>query len=110
MEAISFNDLPAAVLKLFDKLSAIEALMLKISSPGVEEEKILSVEEAAAMLGLAVPTIYGLVSRRAIPVSKRNKRLYFSRKELIEWIKEGRMKTSHEVMEEAKVYTTKRNS
>lgn len=68
------------------------------------EEELLTIEEAAQMLHIAVPTIYGLVNRRAIPFMKKSKRLYFSKKELTEWIQQSRRKTSDEIAEEAENY------
>lgn len=69
-----------------------------------ETEEILTIKEAAALLSLSVPTIYGLVSRAEIPVNKQGKRLYFSKQELIAWIKAGRKKTSAEIAEQASEY------
>jgi len=64
-------------------------------------EELLSVKQAANFLNVAVPTIYGYTSRMEIPVSKKGKRLYFSKKELLEWVKEGRQKTRYEIEREA---------
>ena len=47
------------------------------------EDEIGGIELAIELTGLAKPTIYGLVSERKIPHSKRGKKLYFSRKELL---------------------------
>ena len=64
------------------------------------ESTPLTVQEAASFVNLAVPTIYGLVSRREIPFSKKGKRLYFLKEELTEWIKTGRRKTIAEIEKE----------
>jgi predicted DNA-binding transcriptional regulator AlpA len=48
------------------------------------------IEVAERVTGLARQTIYGLVSRRAIPHDKRGKKLYFSEKELEQWIAAGK--------------------
>jgi excisionase family DNA binding protein len=69
-----------------------------------EEDQLFNVKEAAEFLDLTVPTIYGYVHKQEIPVNKRGKRLYFSRKELTEWIKSGRKKTISEISEEASSY------
>lgn len=66
-----------------------------------EPDPLLTIQQAAEYLKLSVPTIYGLVSRSEIPVSKKTKRLYFSRKDLTDWIKKGRRKTIDEVEAEA---------
>lgn len=69
-----------------------------------QSDQLLTIKQAAEMLCLSVPTIYGLVHRAVIPVSKRGKRLYFSKAELTQWIKEGRKKTTTEIAAEAEQY------
>jgi excisionase family DNA binding protein len=69
-----------------------------------ETDQLFTIKEAAVFLHLSVPTIYGLVNRSEIPVSKKGKRLYFSKQELTEWIKSGRKKTIAEINSEADTY------
>jgi len=69
-----------------------------------QPEQLLTIQEAAEFLSLAVPTIYSKVSKGELPVMKRSKRLYFSRTELLEYIKEGRKKSNAEIEQEAKAY------
>jgi len=49
-----------------------------------------------------------LVSERKIPHSKRGKKLYFSRRELKEWLTEGKRKTQDEIADEAANFDLKR--
>ncbi len=72
--------------------------------PTEQPEQLLSIQQAAEFLSLSVPTLYSKVSRGELPVMKRSKRLYFSRTELMEYIKEGRKKTNAEIEQEAKAY------
>ncbi len=72
-------------------------------------DQLLTIKETATLLSLSVPTIYGLVSRSEIPVSKQGKRLYFSKQELLDWIRKGRKKTNAEISAEAVNYVSKRN-
>ncbi len=74
-----------------------------------EPEQLLTVQQAAELLNLSVPTLYGYTQRAEIPVCKRGKRLYFSKQSLFEWIKDGRKKTLAETASEAEQYckTTK---
>ena len=58
--------------------------------PAQEPEELWGVQEAAAFLKLAVPTVYTMVSRGELPVMKRSRRLYFSRADLTEYLKKGR--------------------
>jgi excisionase family DNA binding protein len=109
MNQITFNDLPQAVTQLYDKLERIERLLLSKSDHSQsEEDKLLTIREAAVVLHLSVPTIYGLVQRQGIPVCKKGKRLYFSKQELTQWIKSGRKKTVTEIEMEADQYIIKK--
>lgn len=72
------------------------------------EDEIGGIELAIEVSGLAKPTIYGLVSRREIPHSKRGKKLYFSRRELKEWLTTGKRKTQDEIADEAANFDVKR--
>ena len=69
-----------------------------------QPEQLLTIQEAAEFLSLTVPTMYSKVSKREIPVMKRSKRLYFSRTELLEYLKDGRKKSNAEIEQEAKAY------
>lgn len=94
------------------RLSNIENLLLDIKhakAPEVQNEKeeLLTVQETAAFLKLSVPTIYLKVSQRELSSMKRSKRLYFSKKDLIEYLKAGKRKSSHEISEEADNYLGK---
>lgn len=100
MENITFEGLPQAVARLHERLGAIEGL-LRQAHPQKQAEEVLSVSQAARFLNLSVSTLYGKVSRREVPVSKRGKRLYFRRAELEEWIKAGRRQTVDELREQA---------
>jgi excisionase family DNA binding protein len=79
---------------------------LKESLPQTVEqlEQLLTVEQTAEFLNLSVPTIYSKVSKRELPVMKRGKRLYFSRTELLEYLKAGRKKSNAEIEAEAENY------
>jgi excisionase family DNA binding protein len=74
------------------------------NSNSLEGKDLLTITEAAGMLSLAKPTIYGLVCQSKIPCMKRGKKLYFSRKELTEWIKQGKKKTIAEMQKDADTY------
>ena len=96
------------------RLSNIESLILEIKCPienrNKTENDLLTIKQAAELLSLSVPTIYGYVHRAEIPVCKRlgTKRLIFSKQELIEWIRAGRKKTVSEIESEADHYVPKK--
>jgi len=110
MTDLTFEKLPQAVTQIYDKLENIERLLLSknnLSHP--EEDKLLTIREAAVILHLSVPTIYGLVQRQGVPVCKQGKRLYFSKRELTDWIMAGRKKTVAEITAAAGSYMQIRN-
>lgn len=72
--------------------------------PTDQSEQLLTIQEAAEFLSLTVPTMYSKVSKGELPVMKRSKRLYFSRTELLEYLKDGRKKSNAEIEQEAKAY------
>jgi predicted DNA-binding transcriptional regulator AlpA len=96
------------------RLSNIENLLLDLKHSGKEtssdSEELLTIKQASEFVKLSVPTLYGYVSRNEIPFSKRpnSKRLWFSRKELIDWLQEGKQKTLSQLQDEANTFLKKR--
>ena len=91
---ITFEQLPQAVTQLYNKLESIERLLLEESSKlQPETDELLTVQGTAKFLSLSVPTVYGLISKGELPVMKRSKRCYFSKIELLNYLKLGRKKT-----------------
>ncbi|NCD13377.1 MAG: DNA-binding protein [Epsilonproteobacteria bacterium] len=72
--------------------------------PTEQPEQLLTIQQAAEFLNLTVPTIYSKVSKNQLPVMKRSKRLYFSRTDLMEYVKAGRKKSNAEIEREAEAY------
>jgi len=107
MEKItSFDQLPTAVNQLNEKLENIVRLLVEnqIQPTSETPEQLLTIHEAARFLNLTVPTIYSKVSKGELPVMKRSKRLYFSSKELFEYLREGRKLTNAEIQAKAEAY------
>jgi excisionase family DNA binding protein len=76
------------------------------SSP--EPEYLIGIKEAAReILGLSESRVYTLCSTKKIPHIKRGNRLYFSRQELLEWLKAGKVDTIDDVSKEASAYVAK---
>lgn len=81
------------------RLDRLEYLLLDMKGQGNPHDPandLMTISQAADLISLTIPSIYGLVHKRAIPFSKKGKRLYFSKAELLEWIREGRRKTMAE--------------
>lgn len=69
--------------------------------------KPLNVEEAAAFLDVTKSHLYKLTSRGEIPHYKPGKRLYFLQSDLLEYVKNSRVKTAQEIANEAANYVSK---
>lgn len=108
MEAnkITFDSLPKAIASLFDEVKQIKSLILE-SSSGQQGDQLLSIQETAEFLHVQKQTLYSYVSKGSIPNHKRAGRLYFSKNDLIQWVKEGN-KRSFDVEEEAEKIISKR--
>lgn len=106
METLSFDQLPNEVNRLSKKLDSIERLLLERNehTPTDQPDQLLTIQETAEFLSLTVPTIYSKVSKGQLPVMKRSKRLYFSRTELLEYLKAGRKKSNSEIASEANAF------
>ena len=76
----------------------------KNTQPIHQPEQLLTIQEAAEFLTLSVATMYSKVSKNEIPFMKKGKRLYFSRIELLEYVKQGRSKSNTEIEQEAEMY------
>jgi len=113
MEQIfTFDQLPEAVSQLGKKLDQIERLILQSSSHHTQSQidQYIKIEEAAEILGLAVPTIRSKMCRGELPYMKKGKRVYFSRQELMEYIRQGRRKTNSEIQGEVNQYLSPKQS
>jgi len=81
----------------------------KNNSPKKEDtDEIGGIELAMEITGKAKATIYSLCAGRKIPHSKQGKKIYFSRNELLEWIKKGKRKTEYEIAELAGNFNSSR--
>lgn len=102
MEKVTFERLPEVIGWILEKLDSIDNALQAINDyQHPDKEELFTISEASDFINLAKPTIYGLVSRNEIPHSKKGKRLYFSKQELLSWIKSGRRKTVSELKVEA---------
>lgn len=96
-----------------ERLVNIEALLVKLSLANenqggpFEKDELLTVKDAATFLCLSVPTVYSLISKGELPVMKRSKRCYFSKLELVQYLKAGRKKTNSELTAIAEKHLSK---
>jgi len=102
---INFENLPKAVAHLVSELAEIKSIVEKGQAPVMPTKKIpIDISEACKIIGKAKPTIYTLVRERKIPCYKNGKKLYFFEDELLQWISEGKRKTTSEIGSEAQQF------
>lgn len=66
-----------------------------------DQTVLINIQEAAALLNLAVATVYEKTSEKLIPHYKHGKKIMFKKSELLAWIESRRVKTIHEIRKEA---------
>ncbi|RRJ87412.1 DNA-binding protein [Flavobacterium macacae] len=81
-------------------LERIETMVENFSSEKSSEDNLLTVDQTSKLVKLSISTIYSKVSRKEIPAFKIGKRLYFSKNEIIAWIKSGKIKTIADIRNE----------
>lgn len=103
----NFNVLFEELIKVISERVS-DNILKKINSSATNEEVIfLNIDDAAKMIDLAKPTLYGLVHQNKIPYHKKSKRLYFLKSEILDWIKSGKRITKSEIELKADEYLMK---
>lgn len=104
MNQLTFDQVPGALSALIEKVSNMESILInKPSEPTPDQtaNDFLTVPQAAAFMSLSIATIYGYIHKKDIPYMKRRGRVYFSRAELQQWIRDGRRMTRDEITQAA---------
>lgn len=104
MSVSNFENLPNAVAELIKGQSELKALFLNKANPQPEIELPDNIKGISKLTELSVPTLYGYVQRNEIPHYKKGNRLKFFKSEIIQWIKEGKVKSLSEIEAEADAY------
>ena len=92
----SFDSLPQVVQELNSKIDNI-TMLLESAKPAEKKNDLLNIQEAANFLNLSKSTLYNKVNKRELPVMKQGKRLYFSKTELVDYIKSGKILSEKEI-------------
>ncbi len=106
-ENLTFEKLPLAISQLSKKLDTIVVLLQddkKQQTQQESEDQLLNVQETAKFLDLTVATIYTKASKGELPFMKRAKRIYFSKKDLMEFLRAGKRKANFEIDQEVDEY------
>lgn len=70
----------------------------------ISSKTVLDFEETILFTGLSKGHLYRLTSGRQIPFFKKNRKLYFKKTDLEEWMLEQRIPTNDEVQSQATTY------
>ena len=103
-EELTFNDLPAVVGELCNRITSMENLLTeKLSHQHETKENThvpMTVQEACAYLKMPLSTFYYKVKKDNIPVIKQGKHLYIYRDELDKWLESSRKNPAPQNFEE----------
>ena len=103
-EDLTFNDLPAVVGELCNRIASMENLLTeKLSHQHEVKENThvpMTVQEACAYLKMPLSTFYYKVKKDDIPVIKQGKHLYIYRDELDRWLESSRKNPATQNFEE----------
>ena len=109
MNVLKLEDIPNAVSDLQKGQSKILALLIGKANPQTEIELPVNIKGISKLTELSVPTLYGYVQRNKIPHYKKGNRLKFFKSEIIQWIKEGKVKSLSEIEADANAYFSNKN-
>lgn len=70
----------------------------------ISSKTVLDFEETILFTGLSKGNLYRLTSNREIPYFKKNRKLYFKKSELEEWMLDQRIPTKNEIQSQATTY------
>lgn len=107
MTDITFDTLPSAVAEIQRRLTSIERLLIERDDPQpTETDRWFDIRELCEYLPdrPTVPTVYGWVHFRKIPVHKGGKKLRFLKSEIDAWLKQGKQKSLAETEAEARKF------
>ncbi len=102
-ENLTFEQLPQAVSQLIDEVKEVKDLLRNTNNADEPTDRWFNLQELCDYLPdhPARQTVYGWISRRAIPYHKKGKKLQFLLSEINAWLKTDKRKTNAEIFAEA---------
>lgn len=70
----------------------------------ISSKSVLDFEETLLFTGLSKGHLYRLTSQKEIPYYKKNRKLYFKKSDLEEWMLDQRILTNDEIQKRATTY------
>lgn len=93
---ISFENLPQAIANLSKKMDEV-LYHLQNSEAQKQDDELMNIEEAAKYIKSTKGTLY---QNKSVPRFKKMGKIYFSKKQLNEWVtKDGNVKKEHPKLE-----------
>lgn len=86
---ITNEDLYGVITTLVQKVESLESSIRDIKNTS-DKDKLLDIEELAEFLGKSKVTVYRLKHDKKIPYIKQGNRIYFLKKDVMEWLKSNR--------------------
>ncbi|MDJ1467287.1 helix-turn-helix domain-containing protein [Xanthocytophaga flava] len=93
----SYKEVISCLSRIEILLSDIRPNLSQVSDLLQDNERLGGIELAMEITGLAKSTIYHLAADGLIPFMKQRRKLYFSSRDLYQWIKDGKHKTLQEM-------------
>lgn len=90
-----------------------ETLLEVVSEIQLQKENqstLMGIQEAAALLNLAVATLYEKTSQRTIPHYKHGKKIMFKKSELLAWVELRKVKSIDEIHRQARRHSDSANA
>ena len=86
---VTNEDLYGVITTLVQKVESLESSIQDIKNTS-DKDKLLDIEELAEFLGKSKVTVYRLKHDKKIPYIKQGNRIYFLKKDVMEWLKSNR--------------------
>ena len=86
---VTNEDLYSVITTLVQKVESLESSIQDIKNTS-DKDKLLDIEELAEFLGKSKVTVYRLKHDKKIPYIKQGNRIYFLKKDVMEWLKSNR--------------------
>ncbi len=93
LSPIPINELESLILKQV----RIALSEINPGKPDPVRNELLTIKQIAEILSVSIATVYGYVHAREIPHMKRRGRLYFSKPDILEWVRSGKRLTIDEI-------------
>lgn len=104
----TFDNLPQMVGLLLQEIQELKVLVnesARFQTEPTTSDRVLNINDVMQLLNCKKATIYSKTSKGEIPHMKVGGKLYFSEKEIINYLKNGKVLSHSEAMEIAKTFT-----